>query len=165
MKPRPATISPFLWFNDQAEAAAKFYVSLFKNSKIETVTRYSADSAGPGGRPGGSVMTVAFRLAGQKFTALNGGPRFKFTEAISLVVSCRTQAEIDFFWDRLARGGEKSRCGWLKDRYGLSWQIVPDILGDLLGDRDEGKSGRALQAMLKMNKLDIKALKRAHAGK
>src|SRR6267143_3686735 len=142
-------ITPFLWFDGQAEAAAKFYTSIFKNSKIESL------------RP----MSATFVLAGQKFMALKGGPQFKFTEAISFFVSCETQKEIDYFWEELSAGGEKSRCGWLKDKFGVSWQVVPPILGDMLNDDDDEKSNRVMQAMLKMNKLDIKALKRAyHAG-
>jgi predicted 3-demethylubiquinone-9 3-methyltransferase (glyoxalase superfamily) len=150
-------ITPFLWFDTQAEAAAKFYVSIFKNSKIKTVTRYGA--AGPG--PKGSVMTVDFELAGQDFIALNGGPHFKFTEAISLVVNCETQQEVDEFWTKLTDGGQEAACGWLKDRYGLSWQIVPTILSRLLADPDSKKSQRVMEAMLKMKKIDIAALQQA----
>jgi predicted 3-demethylubiquinone-9 3-methyltransferase (glyoxalase superfamily) len=138
-------ITPFLWFDGQAQAAAKFYTSIFKNSKIESV----------------SPMSATFRLDGVKFIALNGGPKFKFTEAISFFVSCKTQKEIDYFWEKLSAGGEKSRCGWLKDKFGVSWQIVPPILGDLLGAEDAGVSDRVMQAMLKMRKLDIKKLKAA----
>jgi predicted 3-demethylubiquinone-9 3-methyltransferase (glyoxalase superfamily) len=159
-------ITPFLWFADQAEPAAKFYVSLFKNSKIKVVHRYEEAGAGATGRPKGSVMTVAFQLAGQEFTALNGGPVFKFTEAISLVVHCTDQKEVDFFWKKLtAGGGAPGQCGWLKDRYGLSWQIVPDELMELLGDRDPAKSHRVMAALMDMTKIDLKALRRAHAGK
>jgi len=153
-------ITPFLWFDTQAEEAANFYVSLFPNSRIRRIVRFGA--AGPG--PAGGVMTVAFELSGLELTALNGGPHFHFTEAISLVVTCETQAEIDRLWDGLLAGGQESRCGWLKDRYGLSWQIVPAVLPELLGDKDQAKAQRAMQAMLKMRKLDIAALKRAHAG-
>jgi predicted 3-demethylubiquinone-9 3-methyltransferase (glyoxalase superfamily) len=141
-------ITPFLWFDGQAGEAAKFYTSIFKNSKILSV----------------SPMSATFQLAGQKFIALNGGPQFKFTEAISFFVSCETQKEIDYFWEKLSAGGEKGRCGWLKDKFGVSWQIVPPILGELLNDEDNEKSNRVMQAMLQMNKLDIKKLKRAHAA-
>ena len=158
-------ITPFLWFDDQAEQAAKFYVSLFKNSKILGVTRYGEEGMEVTGRPKGSVMTVAFRLDGQELTALNGGPHFQFTEAISLVVQCKTQAEVDKYWEKLSQGGSKSQCGWLKDRYGLSWQIVPTVLLEFLGDKDPAKSQRVMKAMLRMKKLDIKILKQAYAGK
>jgi predicted 3-demethylubiquinone-9 3-methyltransferase (glyoxalase superfamily) len=141
-------ITPFLWFDSRAEEAARFYTSIFKNSKITSV----------------NPMTVAFELEGQPFIALNGGPQFKFTEAVSFFVSCETQAEIDYFWEKLADGGQLQQCGWLKDKFGLSWQIVPPILGDLLGDPDPAKSQRVLQAMLQMVKLDIQKLKDAHAG-
>jgi predicted 3-demethylubiquinone-9 3-methyltransferase (glyoxalase superfamily) len=142
-------IIPFLWFDGQAEQAARFYTSIFKKSKIESI----------------SPMSATFRLDGVKFIALNGGPQFKFTEAISFFVSCKTQKEIDYFWQKLSAGGEKSRCGWLKDRFGVSWQIVPAILGELLNDEDDEKSNRVMQAMLKMTKLDIKKLKQAAKGK
>jgi predicted 3-demethylubiquinone-9 3-methyltransferase (glyoxalase superfamily) len=158
-------ITPFLWFNDQAEAAAKFYTSIFKKSKILNVARYNKASENRSGKPRGSVMTVVFELAGQKFIALNGGPHFKFTEAISFVVSCRTQREVDYFWKKLSAGGKAVQCGWLKDRYGVSWQIVPTVLGELLGDRDSAKSERVMQALLKMVKLDIKKLKQASRAK
>src|ERR1700687_5610903 len=150
-------ITPFLWFDDNAEEAMNFYVSIFKNSKVVRVTRYG--EAGPG--PKGKIMVTEFQLDGQKFVALNGGPRFKFTEAISLVVNCETQAEVDEFWEKLSEGGEKSRCGWLKDKYGLSWQIVPTVLGELMKDKDPEKSKRVMEAMLQMDKLDIKGLQRA----
>jgi predicted 3-demethylubiquinone-9 3-methyltransferase (glyoxalase superfamily) len=153
-------ITPFLWFDDQAEAAVNLYTSIFKDSGIESATRYGAE--GPG--PEGSVMSMTFRLEGQRFMALNGGPVFKFTEAISLFVDCSTQEEVDILWERLSEGGEQGRCGWLKDRYGLSWQIVPKTLGELLGDADREKSGRAMGAMLKMGKLDIAGLRRAYEG-
>ena len=154
-------ITPFLWFDDQAEEAANFYVSLFKNSRIGQTVRYG--DGGPG--PTGQVMTIAFELDGLSFTALNGGPMYKFTEAISLQVDCQDQAEIDDLWARLtANGGQESQCGWLKDRFGLSWQIVPANMGDLLGGGDPAKSQRAMQAMLKMKKLDIAALKAAREG-
>lgn len=153
-------ITPFLWFDNQAEEAMNFYVSIFKNSKIVSVSRYG--DAGPG--PKGSVMTATFQLDGQEFIALNGGPHFKFTEAISLFVKCQTQHEVDDFWEKLSQGGQKSQCGWLKDKFGLSWQIVPTILGELLGDQDREKSKRVMQAMLQMTKIDIEGLKRASEG-
>ena len=157
-------ITPFLWFDSQAEEAAKFYVSIFKNSKIVGVVRYGAEAAKASGRPEGSVMTVDFELDGQRFTALNGGPAFKFTEAVSFVAHCQTQEEVDHLWERLSQGGEKSQCGWLKDRYGVSWQVVPDVLIELLQDKDPAKAKRAMQAMLRMSKIDIRALRQAHAG-
>ncbi|MBM3121597.1 MAG: VOC family protein [Chloroflexi bacterium] len=153
-------ITPFLWFDSQAEDAANLYVSLFPDSKVTGVSRYGDGMP----LPKGTVMSVTFRLAGQEFMALNGGPAFKFTEAISFFVNCETQEEIDRLWSKLTEGGEPSQCGWLKDRFGLSWQIVPDVLGELIGDPDPEKAGRATQAMLKMGKLDIAELKRAHAG-
>ncbi len=153
-------ITPFLWFNDNAEEAMNFYVSIFKNSKIGSVSRYG--EAGPG--PKGTVMVATFQLDGQEFLALNGGPQFKFTEAISLVVNCETQEEVDEFWEKLSEGGAKSQCGWLKDKYGLSWQIVPTILGELMQDKDPEKSQRVMKAMLQMKKLDIKTLKQAYEG-
>src|SRR6266446_1555274 len=151
-------ITPFLWFDNNAEEAANFYVSVFKNSKIVSVARYG--DAGPG--PKGTVMTVAFQLGGQEFVALNGGPLFKFNEAISFVVNCETQKEIDEFWEKLSEGGEKSRCGWLKDKFGLSWQVVPTVLGEMLQDKDPKKSQRVMKAMLQMDKMDIAALKQAY---
>jgi len=154
-------ITPFLWFDDKAEEAANFYVSLFKNSKINGITRYDEEGSKAAGRPKGTVMTVEFQLEGQEFTALNGGPHFKFTEAVSFVVNCETQEEIDKFWEKLSEGGEKSRCGWLKDKYGLSWQIVPTVLAELFLQKDAEKSKRVMKAMLQMDKLDIKALKQA----
>lgn len=150
-------ITPFLWFDANAEEAANFYVSVFKNSKILNVARYS--DAGPG--PKGSVMTVAFELNGLEFVALNAGPTFKFTEAISFVVNCETQEEVDYYWERLSEGGEKSRCGWLKDQFGLSWQVTPTILGKLMADKDPEKSKRVMETMLQMDKLDIEPLLRA----
>jgi len=155
-------ITPCLWFDDKAEEAVNFYVSIFKNSKIGTVARYGEAGAEVSGRPKGTVMTVAFQLEGQEFLALNGGPIFKFSEAISFVVNCETQEEIDKMWEKLSAGGEKGRCGWLKDKYGLSWQIVPPVLGEMLHDKDAKKSERVMKAMLQMNKLDIKALKQAY---
>src|SRR5256712_8312992 len=156
------TITPFLWFDDKAEEAVKFYVSLFKNSKIGRITRYGAEGAEVSGRPKGTVMTVTFQLDGQEFMALNGGPHFKFTEAISLLVNCKTQEEVDELWERLSEGGEKGQCGWLKDKYGLSWQIVPTVLGKMLNDKDAEKSKRVMQALLQMRKLDIKRLQQAY---
>jgi predicted 3-demethylubiquinone-9 3-methyltransferase (glyoxalase superfamily) len=154
-------INPFLWFNDQAEDAAKFYVSLFKNSKVLNVARYG--EAGPG--PKGTAMSVTFELAGQKFMALNGGPHFKFSEAISFFINCETQQEVDELWEKLSAGGEKSRCGWLKDKYGLSWQVIPTALGEMLQDKDPKKSQRVMQAMLQMDKIDIARLKQAYDQK
>jgi len=150
-------ITPFLWYDTQAEEAAKFYVSIFPKSKILKTARYG--EAGPG--PKGSVMTVEFELAGQRMIALNGGPHFKFTEAISLSVDCKDQKEVDRYWTKLSQSGEESMCGWLKDRYGLSWQINPTILGKLLSDKDAKKAKRVMEAMLKMRKIDIAALKAA----
>lgn len=154
-------ITPFLWFNDKAEEAANFYVSVFKNSKIGTVSRYGSDGAEMSGKEVGTVMTVSFQLDGQEFIALNGGPMFKFTEAISLVVSCESQEEIDEYWEKLSEGGEKSRCGWLKDKYGLSWQVVPTVLGELMKSGDAAKSQRVMAALLQMDRLDIETLKLA----
>ena len=154
-------ITPFLWFDTQAEEAAELYVSLFKNSRIGQIARYG--DAGPG--PEGQVMTIEFELDGLQFTALNGGPMYKFTEAFSMQVGCEDQAEIDRLWDKLtADGGEPGRCGWLKDRFGLSWQIVPARMGELVGGSDPAKAARAMQAMLQMNKLDIAALQKAREG-
>jgi predicted 3-demethylubiquinone-9 3-methyltransferase (glyoxalase superfamily) len=154
-------ITPFLWFNDNAEEAMKFYVSVFKNSKIGRVARYG--DAGPG--PKGTVMTASFQLEGQEFVALNGGPKFKFTEAISFVVNCETQKEVDELWKKLSEGGEKGRCGWLKDKFGLSWQIAPTALGKMFSDADPVRSQRVMKAMLQMDKLDIAGLKKAYEGK
>ena len=151
-------ITPFLWFDYQAEEAVNFYLSLFKNSKINTIKRYG--DAGPG--PKGSVMIVTFQLEGQDFIALNGGPTFKFTPALSLYVDCKTQAEVDQLWEKLSDGGRKDRCGWLQDRYGLSWQIIPRALQQLMSDPDPKKSARVMQAMLQMDKIDIEALRRAY---
>jgi predicted 3-demethylubiquinone-9 3-methyltransferase (glyoxalase superfamily) len=153
-------ITPFLWYDDKAEEAMNFYVSIFKNSKVLTVARYG--EAGPG--PKGTVMTAKFQLEGQEFVALNGGPHFKFTEAVSFVVSCETQEEVDYFWEKLSEGGAESQCGWLKDKYGLSWQIVPTILVQLLTDKDAEKSQRVMKAMLQMKKIEIGPLKRAYQG-
>ena len=151
-------ITPFLWFDNQAEEAANFYTSIFKNSKIVSISRYG--EAGP--RPEGMVMTVTVRLDGQEFTALNGGPEFKFTEAISFFVNCETQEEVDELWEKLSEGGEKQRCGWLKDKYGVSWQIVPSALGEMLQDKDPEKSKRVMKAMLQMDKIDIRGLRQAY---
>ncbi len=155
-------ITPFLWFDTQAEEAANFYTSIFKNSKIKKIARYT--KVGPG--PEGSVMTVAFTLNGQEFVALNGGPNFKFTEAISLVVNCETQAEVDLYWKKLTAGGGKTvACGWLKDKYGLFWQITPTMLTKLIAEKDADKVNRVMTAMMSMVKLDIKKLKAAAKGK
>ena len=153
-------ITPFLWFDNNAEEAANFYVSVFKNSKVLNIARYG--EVGPG--PKGTVMTVEFELDGQEFVALNGGPQFKFTEAVSFVVNCDTQEEVDYYWERLSEGGEKSRCGWLRDKFGLGWQVTPTILGKLLADKDQEKANRVMQTMLKMDKLDIEPLQRAYEG-
>ncbi len=151
-------ITPFLWFDGKAEEAMNFYTSIFKNSKIGRITRYG--DAGPG--PKGAVMSATFQLDGQEFMALNGGPQFKFTEAISFFVNCETQEEVDELWEKLSEGGQKSRCGWLKDKYGLSWQIIPSALGEMLGDKDPEKSRRVMKAMLQMDKIDIKGLEQAY---
>lgn len=155
-------ITPFLWFDSQAEEAVNFYTSIFKNSKIVHVARYEGEGAKISGRPEGTVMTVAFELDGQPFMALNGGPVFKFTEAISFVVNCETQEEVDELWEKLSEGGKKGQCGWLKDKYGVSWQIVPTVLGELLRDKDAAKSKRVMKEMLQMDKIDIKRLKKAY---
>ncbi|PYL14083.1 MAG: hypothetical protein DMF43_02775 [Verrucomicrobia bacterium] len=154
-------ITPFLWFSDNAEEAVRVYVSIFKNSKIGKIARYDEAGEKIAGRPAGSVMTVEFQLEGEDFVALNGGPMFKFTEAISFVVNCETQEEVDYYWKKLSAGGKEVQCGWLKDKFGLSWQIVPTILPELLSDKDAAKSQRVMQAMLEMVKLDIKKLKQA----
>jgi predicted 3-demethylubiquinone-9 3-methyltransferase (glyoxalase superfamily) len=160
-------ITPFLWFNSEAEQAVKFYTSVFKNSRVLTTTRYTEAGKDTHKRQPGSVMTIEFEIEGQTFTALNGGPEFKFTEAVSFAIKCHTQEEIDHYWDRLTPGGDPKAqvCGWLKDRYGLSWQVVPDVLTDLLKDSDTDAAARTMEALLKMKKLDITELKRAHAGK
>ena len=159
-------ITPFLWFDNQAEEAVKFYTLIFKDSKIGKITRYGEAGEKVAGRPSGSVMTIDFEVEGQKFTALNGGPQFKFTESISFVVNCGTQEEVDYFWDKLtAEGGQESQCGWLKDKFGLSWQVVPTVLIDMLHDKDSRKSEHVMQAMLQMQKIDIKKLKAVYAGK
>ena len=154
-------ITPFLWFDNNAEEAVSLYISLFKDSKIESVARYG--DAGPG--PKGSVMTISFRLAGQEFMALNGGPVFTFSPATSFFVDCATQEEVDFLWDKLSEGGQVQQCGWLTDRFGVTWQIVPALLGKLTGDPDPVKARRVVQAMLKMIKLDSAELQRAYDGK
>lgn len=150
-------ITTFLWFNDKAEEAANFYVSLFKDSKIDSMSRYG--DAGPG--PKGSVMTVNFQLEGQKFISLNGGPHFSFTPAISLFVNCESQEEVDQLWDKLSAGGKPNRCGWLQDKYGLSWQIIPIALMQLMSDPDRQKAGRVMKAMLQMDKIDVNKLEQA----
>jgi predicted 3-demethylubiquinone-9 3-methyltransferase (glyoxalase superfamily) len=160
-------ISPCLWFDDKAEEAAKFYVSVFKGSKIGDVTRYGKEGYEIHGKEAGTVMTVEFETEGQKFLALNGGPIFKFNEAISFQVHCETQEEVDYYWEKLSEGGDKKAqaCGWLKDKYGLSWQIVPTILPKMLKDKDTEKSQRVMKAMLQMHKLDIQTLTKAYEGK
>ncbi len=156
-------ITSCLWFDTKAEEAAAFYVSIFKQSKIMRVTRYDQASAEVSGRPEGSVLTVEFEIEGQPFTALNGGPLFKFTEAVSFVVNCETQAEVDHYWEKLSEGGDEraQQCGWLKDKYGVSWQIVPTILATLLTDADKAKAGRVMATMLRMKKLEIEPLRNA----
>ena len=153
-------ITPFLWFDHQAEEAANYYVSIFKNSKVISVSRYGEDAP----RPAGTAMIVMFQMDGQECMALNGGPEFKFTEAISLFVNCESQEEVDLYWEKLSAGGEKGQCGWLKDRFGLSWQVVPSALGELMGDPDPEKSKRVMDAMLQMSKIDINALMKAYRG-
>jgi predicted 3-demethylubiquinone-9 3-methyltransferase (glyoxalase superfamily) len=157
-------ITPCLWFDSQAEDAANFYVGIFPNSGITRVSRYAKAGHETHGMVEGSVMTVLFELDGQRFTALNGGPHFKFSEAISLQIGCATQQEVDYYWSRLADGGEEGPCGWLKDRFGLSWQVVPDALLRLLADPDVEKTERVTQAFMQMGKLDIATLERAHRG-
>lgn len=151
-------ITTFLWFNTEAEEAARFYTSVFKNSKIGNMSRYT--EAGPG--PAGAVMVATFQLDGQDFIALNGGPQFKFTEAVSFVVNCETQDDVDWYWEKLSEGGSKGRCGWLKDKFGLSWQVVPTILGQLMQNKDAAKVKQVTQAMMQMDKLDIAALQKAY---
>ncbi|CAN5144753.1 VOC family protein [soil metagenome] len=153
-------ITPFLWFNNNAEEAINFYTSLFKNSKIKSIARYGDEIPGMKGK----VLTAVFELDGQEFMAIDGGPQFKFTEAISLMVDCTTQEEVDELWAKFTDGGEESQCGWLKDKYGLSWQIIPRSLGEMLSDKDPAKSGRVMQAMLKMKKIDTQKLKDAYEG-
>jgi len=161
-------ITPFLWFDNQAEEAVKFYTSIFKNSKVGRVLRYGEEAAkiSESGRPPGSVLTIEFEIEGQKFTALNGGPEFKFNESISFVVNCDTQTEVDYFWEKLSvDGGQESQCGWLRDKFGVSWQVVPTVLIEMLHDKDSEKTERVMKAMLQMQKLDIKKLNDAYAGK
>jgi predicted 3-demethylubiquinone-9 3-methyltransferase (glyoxalase superfamily) len=158
-------ISLCLWFDDQAEEAASFYVSIFEKSRIGRIARYDRAAAAAAGRPEGSVMTVEFELDGQEFLALNGGPLFKFTEALSLVVRCETQDEVDHFWGKLSAGGREVQCGWLKDRFGVSWQIVPTMLPEMLQDKDPEKSRRVMAVMLKMTKLDVRRLQDAYEGR
>lgn len=155
------SITPFLWFNGDAEEAMNFYVSVFENSKVVQVSRYGEGAPGPKG----TVMSATFELNGQKFHALNGGPQYNFTPAISFFVNCETQEEVDELWEKLGAGGEPGRCGWLKDKYGLSWQIIPSVLGQLLQDKDAEKARRVMTAMLQMDKLDIAGLERAHAAR
>jgi predicted 3-demethylubiquinone-9 3-methyltransferase (glyoxalase superfamily) len=159
-------ITPCLWFDHQAEEAAKFYIGIFRNSRIVQVSRYGEAGREVHGQAPGTVMTVAFELDGQTFTALNGGPIFKFNEAISFQINCETQAEVDHYWGKLSQGGDEGaqQCGWLKDKYGLSWQVVPRLLIEMLTDADSAKSQRAMKAMLQMKKIDIDKLKRAYAG-
>jgi predicted 3-demethylubiquinone-9 3-methyltransferase (glyoxalase superfamily) len=159
-------IAPCFWFDDQAEEAVAFYAGIFRNSKVVNVSRYGEAGHEIHGRPAGTVMTVAFELEGQAFTALNGGPVFKFNEAISFQVNCETQAEVDHYWEKLSEGGDPKaqQCGWLKDRYGVSWQVVPRVLVEMMTDPASKKSGRAMEAMLRMKKLDIAELKRAYEG-
>jgi predicted 3-demethylubiquinone-9 3-methyltransferase (glyoxalase superfamily) len=158
-------ITPFLWFDDQAEDAVKFYTSIFKNSKMGRVLRYDESAAKAAGRPLGSVLTIEFEIAGQKFTVLNGGPQFKFNESISFVVHCETQEEVDYFWGKLiADGGQESACGWLKDKFAVSWQVTPTLLIDMLHDKNPEKAGRVMNAILQMQKIDIGKLKDAYAG-
>ena len=158
------TITPCLWFDSNAEEAVKFYASIFKNSKIGKISRYGKEGYEIHGKPEGTVLTVEFELNGQTFTALNGGPTFKFNEAISFQVHCKSQKEVDYYWDKLSKGGDEKaqQCGWLKDKYGLSWQIVPTVLGEMLQDKDARKLERVMSALLQMKKLDIKTLKQAY---
>jgi predicted 3-demethylubiquinone-9 3-methyltransferase (glyoxalase superfamily) len=160
-----ARITPCLWFDDEAEEAALFYTGIFKNSKITAISRYGEAGREVHGQPAGKVLTVAFELDGQPFTALNGGPQFKFNEAVSFQVPCKTQEEIDYYWDRLTAGGEAraQQCGWLKDRFGVSWQVFPSALADMLQDKDRKQADHVMQAMLQMKKMDLKALEQAHA--
>lgn len=158
------TITTCLWFDNQAEAAAKFYISVFDNAAMGVTSRYGKEGFEVHGRPEGSVMTVTFRLRGQEFTALNGGPQFKFNEAISFQVHCETQSEVDHFWDGLSEGGQQGPCGWLKDKFGVSWQIIPTALGEMLADQDRDKAGRVMKAMLQMQKIEIGELRQAYQG-
>ena len=159
-------ITPFLWFDDQAEEAVNFYTALFKNSKICRIFHYTEEAAEKTGRPVGSVLTIEFEIEGQKFVALNGGPLFKFNESISFVINCETQEEVDYFWEKLtADGGEESACGWLRDKFGLSWQVTPTVLIHMLHDKDPEKAERVMKAMLQMQKIEILKLKAAYDGK
>jgi predicted 3-demethylubiquinone-9 3-methyltransferase (glyoxalase superfamily) len=164
MKVSAQKITPCLWFDSQAEQAAQFYISIFDNSKICAISRYSKAGFEAHGKQSGSVMTVAFEIDGQAFLALNGGPNFKFNEAVSFQINCETQEEIDYFWNKLTENGQEGPCGWLKDRYGVSWQIVPTVLPEMLMDADAGKVERVTSALLQMKKFDVAALKRAHMG-
>ena len=156
-------ITPFLWFDHQAEEAAKFYASIFKNSKVGRIFRYTEEAAEKTGRPVGSVLTVEFEIEGQKFVALNGGSLFKFNESISFVVNCDSQEEVDYFWEKFTSdGGQESACGWLKDKFGVSWQVVPTVLIEMLHDKDSEKSERVMKAMLQMGKIEIETLKQAY---
>jgi len=155
-------ITPFLWFDDKAEEAVKFYVSVFKNSRIGSIARYGEEAAKASGRPKGTAMIVTFQLEGQEFIALNGGPIFKFTEAVSFLVNCETQEEVDELWEKLSLGGKEGQCGWLKDKYGLSWQVVPSVLGEMMQDKDAEKSSRVMKAVLQMKKIDIRTLQQAY---
>jgi predicted 3-demethylubiquinone-9 3-methyltransferase (glyoxalase superfamily) len=157
-------ITPFLWFDNEAEEAAKFYVSVFKNSKLGKVSRYGKEGFEVHGRPAGTVMTAEFEIEGQKLVALNGGPHFKFNEAVSFQISCDSQEEVDYFWSKLCEGGEESQCGWLKDKFGLSWQVIPKVLPELLMNENSEKARRAMRAMLQMRKIDIAALNAAQAA-
>jgi len=161
-----STITPCLWFDHQAEEAARFYTGVFKNSRIVSISHYGEAGREVHGQPAGKVLTVAFELAGQPFTALNGGPQFKFNEALSLQVPCKSQEEVDYYWDKLGAGGDPraQQCGWVKDRYGLSWQVFPSALVDMLQDKDRKKADRVMQAMLQMKKIDLGALERAYRG-
>jgi len=160
MNTKKQKITPFLWFDGNAEEARNFYTSIFKNPEAEATVLN--DGAGP--KPKGTAMVATFQLCGQEFIALNGGPQFKFNEAVSFVVHCETQEEVDYYWEKLSEGGQKGRCAWLKDKFGLSWQIVPDALGKMLQDKDPEKSKRVMQAMMKMDKIDIQTLKKAYDG-
>jgi predicted 3-demethylubiquinone-9 3-methyltransferase (glyoxalase superfamily) len=158
-------VTPCLWYNDQAEEAARFYTSIFKNSKIKDIARYGESGARVSGRPKGSVMTVTFELDGQEFMALNGGPMFSFSPAISFIANCQTQQEVDELWDQLSAGGTVEQCGWLRDKYGVSWQIVPTVVNEMMSDKDPQKSERVMEAILQMTKLDIDALQKACKGR
>jgi predicted 3-demethylubiquinone-9 3-methyltransferase (glyoxalase superfamily) len=164
MQLTPPKIMPCLWFDTEAETAAKHYASIFRNTKLGRISRYGKEGREIHGKQAGSVMTVEFEIEGQPFLALNGGPHFKFNEAVSFQILCDNQAEVDHFWAKLAEGGSEGPCGWLKDKFGLSWQVVPKVLPELLKDANAEKAGRVMQAMLKMRKLDIAALKQAHAA-